>query len=286
MIGFGGYGGLINDGLSRDFNTPVVVGASLSIVMALAIDLVLVIIERLLTPWTRAAPLMDALSEFWTYVTTAENWWGNRGIAIRVVGPPPRSSGFSLLAAVGPGPARRRSASATSSGAGSLAVWLVNIGRAVPSFAIIVLVFPLSLRYGFGLGFWPTAFALVLLAIPPDLHQRLHRRARRRRRHGRGGPGDGHAGREVLWGVEIPAALPLIITGLRVSAVQVVATATLGAYVGFGGLGAFIVEGFATQNDGKLLTGAILVGVLSLVVELVFGLAAASSDSVDPGSVC
>jgi osmoprotectant transport system permease protein len=82
----------------------------------------------------------------------------------------------------------------------------------------------------------------------------------------------GMQAREVLWSVEVPAALPLIVTGVRVSAVQVVATATLGAYVGFGGLGAFIVEGFAIQDDAKLLTGAILVALLSLLVELLFGL--------------
>ena len=64
-----------------------------------------------------------------------------------------------------------------------------------------------------------------------------------------------------------------VITGLRVAAVQVVATATLGAFVGFSGLGAFIIEGFATQDDGKLLTGAVLVALLSLVTELVFGTA-------------
>ncbi|MET0150783.1 MAG: ABC transporter permease [Acidimicrobiales bacterium] len=55
VIGFGGYGSLINDGLSRDFNTPVVVGAILSIALALAIDIVLLLVERLLTPWNRAA---------------------------------------------------------------------------------------------------------------------------------------------------------------------------------------------------------------------------------------
>lgn len=152
-----------------------------------------------------------------------------------------------------------------------MAVWLVNIGRAVPSFALIVLVFPFALRYGFGLGFWPTAFALVLLAIPPiftnaftgvrDVDAGTVEAAR----------GMGLAPREVLFGVEVPAALPLILTGVRVSAVQVVATATLGAYVGFGGLGAFIVEGFATQDDGKLLTGAVLVGLLSVFTELAFG---------------
>jgi osmoprotectant transport system permease protein len=212
---------------------------------------------------------MDALNELWHFVTTAENWWGNRGIVVRTWDHF-RLSAFSvavaaLLAlplAIVLGHLKR---------GGVLVVWLVNIGRAVPSFAIIVLIFPISLRYGFGLGFWPTAFALILLAIPPiftnaftgvrDVDAGTVEAARAM----------GMQAREVVWGVEIPAALPLIITGLRVSAVQVVATATLGAYVGFGGLGAFIVEGFATQNDGKLLTGAILVGIMSLVVELVFG---------------
>ncbi|HYF45330.1 MAG TPA: ABC transporter permease [Acidimicrobiales bacterium] len=212
---------------------------------------------------------MEALGEFWDFVTTAENWWGNRGILLRVYDHL-RLSGFSLLLAavialppaIALGHVKR---------GGVAAVWLVNIGRAVPSFALIVLIFPFSLRYGFGLGFWPTAFALVLLAIPPiftnaftgvrDVDVGTVEAAR----------GMGMQGREVVWGVEIPAALPLIVTGLRVSAVQVVATATLGAYVGFGGLGAFIVEGFATRNDGKILTGAILVAALSLIVELGFG---------------
>lgn len=212
---------------------------------------------------------MDALNELWSYLTTAENWWGNRGIVVRTWDHV-RLSGFSVLVAsllalppaVVLGHLKK---------GGVVAVWLVNIGRAVPSFALIVLVFPFALRYGFGLGFWPTAFALVLLAIPPiftnaftgvrDVDAGTVEAAR----------GMGLAPREVLFGVEVPAALPLILTGVRVSAVQVVATATLGAYVGFGGLGAFIVEGFATQDDGKLLTGAVLVGLLSVFTELAFG---------------
>jgi osmoprotectant transport system permease protein len=213
--------------------------------------------------------LMDALNELWHFLTTSDNWWGQRGIVVRVWDHI-RLSGFSVLAAavlalppaIWLGHIKR---------GGVVAVWVVNIGRAVPSFALIVLIFPIALRYGFGLGFWPTAFALVLLAIPPiftnaytgirDVDAGTIEAAR----------GMGMRGGDVVRSVEIPAALPLIATGLRVSAVQVVATATLGAYVGYGGLGAFIVEGFATQNDGKLLAGAVLVALLSLVVELVFG---------------
>jgi len=212
---------------------------------------------------------MEALGDLWAFLTTAENWWGNRGIVVRMWDHV-RLSGFSVLVAavialppaIALGHIRR---------GGLAAVWIVNIGRAVPSFALIVLVFPFSLRYGFGLGFWPTAFALVLLAIPPiftnaftgvrDVDPGTVEAAR----------GMGMRGGEVVRGVELPAALPLIVTGLRVSAVQVVATATLGAYVGYGGLGAFIVEGFVTRNEGKLLAGAVLVAVLSLLVEVGFG---------------
>lgn len=212
---------------------------------------------------------MRSLGEFWAFVSTAEHWWGERGIAHRLLDHL-RLSGFAVFVAavlalppaVVLGHLRR---------GGLVAVWTVNIGRALPSFAIIVLVLPVSLRYGFGLGFWPTAVALVLLGLPPiftnaftgvrDVDAATVEAAR----------GMGMRARSVLWGVEIPAALPLIITGLRVSAVQIVATATLGAYVGYGGMGAFIVEGFAQQDDGKLLTGAILVAVMSLLVEVVFG---------------
>jgi osmoprotectant transport system permease protein len=83
--------------------------------------------------------------------------------------------------------------------------------------------------------------------------------------------GMGMRGGEVLVRVELPNALPLLLTGLRISAVQVVATATLGAYVGFQCLGSFINEGFRQQDDGKLLTGAVLVAVLAIATELLFG---------------
>ena len=69
----------------------------------------------------------------------------------------------------------------------------------------------------------------------------------------------------------MPNALPLILTGLRVSAVQVVATATLGALVGYRSLGTLIIDGFSQQDDGKLLTGAVLVAVLAILTELAFG---------------
>ena len=161
-----------------------------------------------------------------------------------------------------------QSAGGTAKAAATAAV---NIGRAVPSFAIVALALPISLRYGFGLGFWPTLVALIALALPPiftntyagmtGIDPAVVDAAR----------GMGMRGGEIVWRVEAPNALPLLLTGLRISAVQVVATATLGAFVGFGGLGAFINEGFRQQDDGKLLTGAVLVAVLAIATELLFG---------------
>ena len=218
----------------------------------------------------RGDGLMGVLGEFFDFITTAENWWGKRGIFNRTIDHIRLSSFLFPVAPVPPMPLAlvlghfRRG--------GVVAVWVVNIGRAIPSFAILALALPLSISWGFGLGFWPTAVALVLLAVPPiftnsytgirDVDDGTVIAAE----------GMGLTPRQVITQVEVPNALPLIITGLRVSSVQVVATATLGALVGFGGLGAFIIEGFAQQDDGKLLTGAVLVGVLSILTDAGFSL--------------
>jgi osmoprotectant transport system permease protein len=154
-----------------------------------------------------------------------------------------------------------------------LAVSIVNIGRAIPSFAVIALVLPFSLRWGFGLGFWPTMVALVLLAVPPiftntytgvrDVPADAVEAAR----------GMGLRPRDVITRVELPVALPLVLTGIRVSASQVVATATLGALVGYRCLGTPIVAGFQRQDKGELLAAAILVALLALVTDGLFSLA-------------
>jgi osmoprotectant transport system permease protein len=80
----------------------------------------------------------------------------------------------------------------------------------------------------------------------------------------------GMTSREVLLGVEVLSALPLVITGLRIATVQIVATATLGALVGFQCLGTLVVQGIAQFDDGKLWTGAIFVALLAIVTEVGF----------------
>lgn len=211
---------------------------------------------------------MTNWSELGSFMGDAANWRGTNGITHRAV----EHLRLSATAMVGAG------ALALPLGTwlghvrrgGVVVQWIVNVGRAVPSLGLLVLLFPVSLRYGFGLGFWPTVPALVLLAIPPmfanayagvrDVDPAIVEAAR----------GMGLAPVQVLTRVEIPTALPLILTGVRVSTLQVVATATLGAFVGFNGLGSLINEGFAQQDDGKLLTGAVTVAALALAVDALF----------------
>jgi len=77
-------------------------------------------------------------------------------------------------------------------------------------------------------------------------------------------------GREILQRIEVPLAAPLILGGIRTAAVQVVATATLGAFTGWGGLGAYIRDGFAVRDFGEVGAGAVMVALFAMTTELVF----------------
>jgi osmoprotectant transport system permease protein len=217
-----------------------------------------------------ASGVSDAWRQLVGYLGESSNWWGRSGL-VQLTWNHVQLSVAALLAgcllAVPPalvlGHVKR---------GGLLAVSLVNIGRALPSFGIVALVLPFSLRFGFGLGFWPTFVALVLLAVPPIFTNTYT--------GVRGVPPDvvqaaegmGMRPLEVIRRVEVPAALPLIVTGIRVSAVQVVATATLGALVGFRCLGTPIIVGFQSRGDrGALYAGALFVAVLSIATEAGFG---------------
>ncbi|MFN2526096.1 MAG: ABC transporter permease [Actinomycetota bacterium] len=154
-----------------------------------------------------------------------------------------------------------------------IAVTTANLGRAIPSFAILSLSLPLSIQFGLGLGFWPTFAALFLLAIPPILTNTYVGVKGVDADTIEASRGMGMTDRQVLTRVRLPLALPLIVAGLRTSSVQVVATATLAALVAGGGLGTYIVFGFRASDDGALLGGALLVALLAFATELCLGYA-------------
>ena len=151
---------------------------------------------------------------------------------------------------------------------GGLAVNVTNIGRAVPVFAVLVLlaIGPL------GLGATATVVALILFGIPPVLTNSYIGIREVDRDTVEAARGMGMTGWQVLRRVELPLALPLVLTGIRLAAVQIIATATLGAFVLGGGLGRFINAGFGRQDQVELVSGAVLVAALALLVEGSFAL--------------
>jgi osmoprotectant transport system permease protein len=154
---------------------------------------------------------------------------------------------------------------------GFLAINVANFGRALPSLALLALMLPLAFSLKLGLGFWPTFLALVPLGIPPILTNSFVAVREVDRDVVEAARGMGFRERQVLREVELPIAAPLIIAGVRNAAVAIVATATLGALVAGGGLGRYIVDGLARQEYPRLFVGALLVALLSVSVELAFG---------------
>ena len=153
-----------------------------------------------------------------------------------------------------------------------IAVNVANVGRALPSLALLAFALPLAFSLGLGLGFWPTLFALVPLAIPPILTNAYVavRNVDRDVIEAARGMGFGELG--ILGRIELPLAFPLIVVGIRTATVNVIATATLGALVAGGGLGRYIVDGLALREFDRLFAGALLVAVLAILAEIGFGI--------------
>jgi osmoprotectant transport system permease protein len=147
------------------------------------------------------------------------------------------------------------------------AVSVANIGRALPSFGILGIVLPFTESLP-GIGFYPTVIALVLLSIPPILTNTYIGTRNVDEDTVEAARGMGFSGRDILFKIRVPLAAPLIVGGLRTAVVSVVATATLAALVGWGGLGRFIIDGFAQGDQTTVIAGAILVAALAIVFEI------------------
>jgi len=221
---------------------------------------------------------MSLLAEVIDWFSDPDSWTGRRGI-LQQLREHVRMSGVATVAAcalalppaVWLGHKRRF---------GSVAVNVSNVGRAIPSFAILVLG---TERFGLleypVIGSFTTFIALVALAVPPlvtnayvavaEVPDDLRDAAR----------GMGMTDVEILRRVELPVAAPLLMAGVRTAAVQVVATATIAAFVGAGGLGRFIIDGNAVNDQARIFAGALLVALLSLLTE---GLLAGAQSLVTP----
>ena len=155
-----------------------------------------------------------------------------------------------------------------------LSSWIVNLGRVIPTIAVLGVFVVASLRNGYGFAPWPIIFALALLALPP-VFANTYTAVRQV-------PVDavsaaramGLSERQIMTDVELPLALPLIMAGIRVAVTQVVATEALGALFGSEGLGIYISYGLSVSDLYQIQGGAILVAGTALAADIVLGVTA------------
>jgi osmoprotectant transport system permease protein len=214
---------------------------------------------------------MELFSEAFAWLATAENWTDPRnGILLRLWEHVSLSIAALAAATVIALPLGLWIGHTGRGAAGVIAV--ANIGRAVPSVGWLGIVFPIALLAlgRAGIGFVPAVIALTALGIPPIVTNTYAGMREVDADLVEAGRGMGMRESEVVRRVEVPVAMPVILTGIRVSAVQIVATATLAAIVGGGTLGHFIVQGIFTRDLDRVVGAAILVALLAIGTELLF----------------
>ncbi|MFD5876700.1 ABC transporter permease [Streptomyces sp. NPDC060322] len=205
---------------------------------------------------------MDELfKDLGTWLVSAEQWTGPDGIGHRLA----EHLQYSLLATlVAAALALPVGLLIGHTGRGAfLAINLASFGRALPTVGLVVLVFLAS-----GLSMWPVYIALVALAVPSIVTNTYAGMTAVDPEVRDAARGQGMRPHQVLLQVELPLALPLIMTGLRLALIQVVATATIAAYVSFGGLGRYVFDGLAQRDLVQVLGGAVLVAVVAVVLDL------------------
>jgi osmoprotectant transport system permease protein len=212
--------------------------------------------------------MIEFLGEVAAWFADPATWSGRDGITVRLW-EHLWISGASLGAAIGIGLPLGLAIGHTGKGARAV-VAIANVGRAVPSLGLMGLAFILLLPFGLGVGPLPTIIALTALGIPPivvnayvglrEVDRELVEAAR----------GLGMRASDVLLRVEIPIALPVILAGVRTSAVQIVATATLAAAIGGGTLGQLIYIGFNVGDQVRIFGAALVVAALSIATEVAF----------------
>jgi osmoprotectant transport system permease protein len=221
------------------------------------------------------------LADVFDYLTDGANWSGNNGIGafatqqlLLTITALVVAMAVGLPVALWLG--HRRTA-------GWLAINVSNIGRAVPVFAVLLILSlgPVgSSTFGpYGRAGLATLIALVLFALPPIITNAYVGITEVDRDTVEAARGQGFDERQVFARVELPLALPVIMTGVRLALVQVWATATIAALVAGPGLGRIITLGFANQSTPQVVAGALLVAVGALLLE---GISVLAERTLDP----
>jgi len=202
---------------------------------------------------------MSFFSWAWDWVTQSANWHGADSIPQQFVAHLGYSGLPLLIAALIAVPA---GVAIGHTGRGAVTVINVaNAWRSIPTLGLLIL---LAVFLGFSLLTW--LLPLVVLAIPPILVNAYEGVAGVDRGVKDAARGMGMTSWQQIIKVEVPIALPLILVGLRTAAIFVVATATIAAYIGLGGLGRFIIDGLASDQYGPVAGGALIIVVLAVLV--------------------
>jgi osmoprotectant transport system permease protein len=215
-----------------------------------------------------------SFSGVFSYLTTAANWHGSDGFGIRLA----QHFTYSIEALlIGVAIALPLGLISGHTGRGGAVLSLLsNMSRALPTLGLLT-IFALLI----GVGLEAAIIPLVFLAVPSILVNTYVGIRGVDRALVDAAYGMGLTPTQVLFRVEVPVALPLIVLGLRTAALQVVSTATIAAFVGLGGLGRYIIDGQASQNFAELGAGAIIVALFAIVTEGLFLLA--QRFAVSPG---
>lgn len=206
---------------------------------------------------------MSVLSETVDWLTDSAHWTGENGIPHRLV----EHLGYTVL-----------TVAIAAAIAIPIGLWIGHTGRfrgvavavsgalrALPTLGVLTYVVLFS-----GIGLVPPVIALVLLALPPLLAGAYAGLEAVDRQTIDAARAIGMTERQILTKVEVPLALPLIVGGIRSATLQVVATATVAAYVGLGGLGRYLIDGLALSDYPRMAAGSILVIALALALDAVF----------------
>jgi osmoprotectant transport system permease protein len=224
---------------------------------------------------------MTVFSDTWRYLTTGANWSGDGGMLELLLQQLLLSvSALALAVLVGLPVALWLGHLGRG---GFVAINVSNIGRAVPTFALLALLvtadFPGTQEFGpYGRAGLATLIALALFALPPIITNAYVAMREVPADVRESATGMGMTGWQRFRRVELPLALPLVVSGVRLALVQVWATATIAALVAGPGLGRIITDGFYRTNYGKGIAGAVVVALVALLLELLAATAQRLSD--------
>lgn len=208
---------------------------------------------------------MELLIDTAGFLLEAANWTGRRGILPRltehvVISLVPLAAAIVVAVPLGMLAGHHRRGHAIGAA-------VANVGRAIPTLALLVFAVILVFQLGWNFQFWPIVIALFLLGLHPlftnsytairEVDAAVVEAAR----------GMGYGERQLLLAVELPIASPVILTAVRITAIQIIATAPLAGFTGGRGLGAFIIGGFRRRSYEEMLAGTLLAVALALLAD-------------------